>query len=77
MSWKFQSRSTGIPQLSTDNIRATMEESASRNVQEVHCIAGFYAPEPGGLAQVGKYRSTSYVWRQSGQNLRRVKCTGS
>lgn len=49
---------------STDNIRA-MQNSAGicieRRTGGALYIVGFYAPESGGLAQVGKYRSTSYV----------------
>lgn len=33
--------------------------------------------EARGVAQVGKYRSTDYVWRQSRHNFRRVRCMGS
>lgn len=45
------------------------------NVLAMHCRLP--RSKARGLAQVGKYRSTGYVWRQSHYNLRRVRCTGS
>lgn len=62
--------------LSVDNI--------SRGVRDLHRrrAAGalyrrFLRSDARRLAQVGKYRSTSYVWRQSRHNLRRVRCADS
>lgn len=63
---------------SADNILVVVQGSASSRKRAGGALyCRYLRSKARGLAQVGKYRSTGYVWRQSHHNLRRVRCTSS